>query len=199
MRCLFTTILCLLAMQSFAQLINSPADLGLTADQFKAMYGTVNEYNMQEGLKYNSSHGHKVMLIGAKGIWLSEIPKFCVEVLGCSRQIDTDEPRYPMYYFVYPGITGGDQDTSQLEMAYMPNDDVRMQWVKIIGNKTLVLKLFVYYWDESPIQISKLKKGVVVYKDCGSDRVTFDWRGKEPFIKVTKNPLFKKPIIKTIK
>ena len=184
-----------------AQLISKYTDLTPNKRYFEIAYGTVSAYNMEAGMKYNSTHGRLIMCIGAKVTWLKEIPTYMVEQLGCSREIYSDADAnggIALTYQVFPGITMGSDDKSFVQFECDDVDDsIRMKKVVITGNTELLVKLFIYYWyrDDVKFDINKFKKGCIFYENCGSDRISFNWKAKaKPFITITQNTTFPKPI-----
>src|ERR1035437_6437964 len=142
-------LMCLMAVSAKAQLINSFKDFhSLTEDQAVTVFGSVNAYNMEAGMEYNSSHHRLVMLIGAKLWWLQEVPTYMAEKLGCSRNIDSDPDPIHSHFKVSPAITGGDDDATPVDIICTFNDSLRIVKVKMTRNKDLLIKLFVYRSEE---------------------------------------------------
>ncbi len=183
---------------SHAQLIQSFGDFhSLTEDQATIVFGSVNAYNMEAGLEYNSSHHRLVMLIGARLWWLQEIPHYMAEKLGCSKNVDSDNDPIHSHFKVYPGgVLDHDDDKSPVDIVCTYDDSLRIQKVRLTGNTHLLVKLFLWYWENSDVKFDadKMKKGCLFYENCGSDRICFNWKGARPNIIITKNPTFQTPL-----
>ena len=196
MRKVFVFIFCLVALGAKGQLL-SDYPKGVDAHDFNIYYGSLTEYNMEEGQKYNSLHGRLIMCIGAKAIYLKEIATYMVEKLNCDNHITADNEEYPSAFLVKPGgIIGVDEDDSPVRIIADTDDSLRMKKVTITGNTELLVKLFLNYWYRSELKfdINKFKKGCLFYQNCGSDRVSFNWKGVKPNITITRNPTFPIPL-----
>jgi len=193
-------IACFYAVAASGQLINNfKVFHSITEEQAEFIYGSVNAYNMEAGMEYNSSHRRLVMLIGAKLIWLEEIPHYMAEQLGCSREIDSDNDPIHGHFGVHPGgVITRDDDNSVMDIQAYVDDLDSMHIMKVVmkGNTDLLIKLFVWYWETSDVKfdIKKFKKGCLFYENCGSDRISFNWKNSKPNITITKNPIWPIPL-----
>jgi len=190
--CILTSSLC-----ARAQLIRSAKDLNLADSDFKYVYGSVAEYNMEQGLKFDNPHHHMVMLIGARVIWLKEFTDYMVAELSCSRHVTADGVFPYDNFHIHPsGASATKVDISDLDITTDVDDSLRIKKVYIKGNPRLVKELFIKYWSGPNIiaDNKQTRKGMVSYKNAGSDRVCFNWKGPRPVITIVKNPAFPTPI-----
>lgn len=195
---LFVLVLAAAAMNANAQILTTYPP-GIDKKSFDGYYGSLAEFNMQEGLKLNSPHGYLVMLIGAKGIYLREVVNYMVRELKCDNHVASDYEDYPAIYEVKPGgILEWDDDKSLVRIESKQDDSLVIKSVKITGNTDLITKLFLYYWINSELRFdeNKFKKGCLFYQKCGSDLISYNWKGPKPYLTISRNPTFPIPLPK---
>lgn len=158
--------------------------LGLDSASFVETFGTKDEYLWQKGIKEDSWNGRVNVFCGSKSHYLNDISIYLQE-----RGYRTINQNYPM-----------DELRIKLANKYNPKDGYvlitgkldfktnRIKTVTITGTPDELIDLFIFYWFESKISANRLKKGGYLYQDFISDRVTFDWKGVNPVIRILQNP-----------
>jgi len=169
------------------QLLESIKASGKDSITFIETYGSLNEYNFQEYQKFNSHHKRKVFLIGGKFIWAYELAMYAAENTE-HHNVEYDVVDDKVVFDITGGVCIGCKSVPYVIVTASFDKDGRIKAATVSGDDTrAIIKMFVYYWN-SEIKIEKLKKGVVIYKDFASDRVTFKWTNIYPVITITKNP-----------
>lgn len=142
------------------------------------------ETTVQRTAMYNSTHGRLCHIINYDVSWANNISVYLQEN-GYKYQ-EQAQPLNTMVAklnCVKPDRMG----KRYLLITAKYGKDNKTKSLTITGTADELAELFVYYW-QSHISINKLKSGGYFYQDYGTDRITFDWKGKQPVIRIMNNP-----------
>jgi hypothetical protein len=160
-------------------LINEPADLNMSAEEFAAIYGTVAEFNFQESRKYESAHKHLVLFVGGKAIWVKELAEYLGESSACGNQVEVSSGAGWVQYDVSCGFKPGH------EVAIKAYYDAAERTTKVVikGHANELASLFVSYWYRPDLQLTE--KNVI--QESASDKIAYSATGTKATITITKS------------
>jgi hypothetical protein len=160
----------------------------LCSAQDKALIlGDSVEQAWQHNVKVNSPHGYGALFYHAKLGNLMELMTYAAQYCGCSSHIELSDGPDWATYSASCGLHG-----ESLKAKAFCDPSLTMDKVVITGPAQQIVKLFLFYW-QGDFKAEKLKRGVTVYQDVASDRITFSWAAKEPAIIITGSPMVKVP------
>ncbi|MFN4249076.1 MAG: hypothetical protein ACK4EY_15215 [Flavipsychrobacter sp.] len=135
---------------------------------------------IQKGIMYDSRSRLLCHFVDYDYLWLNNISMF----LQLNGYIADNAPDKP-------GMLGLKLHKGNKKVSitgYYNDKTDKMKNVVITGTPDAVAELFVYYWEKSDYSINMLKKHGYFHRDFGSDRITFDWKGEYPTVRIIKNP-----------
>lgn len=140
------------------------------------------ETTVQQIAMRKSSHGQMAYFVGFSSQWLNNLSIY-LQQNGYSyfEQPSNDN----LWAAKFKPRTGS--RNAYLKVAGNIDSKNIISTVTVTGTPDEVVRLFLYYWDND-ISLAQLKKGGYIYQDHGTDRVTFDWKGTDPVVRIVKNP-----------
>lgn len=157
-----------------------------TVDGVQVELGTVSEYREQQGWSNRTNNKYLCRLIGFKEYWITYLIAYMDDELrlGLSKST-TDKSGNSVLVFAPEASLGV---TKKVYVKYRTNNNDRITYLSITGDLNNLIKLFVWYWP-STVNVyseSNLKRGKIFFKFMYVEKISFDWRGTYPVIKLTK-------------
>lgn len=179
-------LMCLSSKSQY--MISSWRDKTDNYKSFVVGFGSVEEYNFEHSVETADKLGYIAKFMYTRPYWINELAKWVIKNNICfcqSLRLETDR------FNVMTTIPNcGSSKIPMTITAYANSTNYRTYKVIIIGSGSSLIKTFLYYWNISDIEITSLHKGVKMYRDDATDRITFDWTGNKPIITITANPMF---------
>ena len=157
-----------------------------TIDGVQVELGTAAEYREQQGWSDRTNNKYLCRLIGFKEYWITRLTAYMHDELrlGLSKST-TDKSGNRILIFAPVASLG---NPKKVYVKYGINDDDRITYLSITGDLNNLIKLFAWYWP-STVNVyseSDLKKGKIFFKYMYVEKISFDWTGSDPVIKLTK-------------
>jgi hypothetical protein len=135
---------------------------------------------------HRSSHGLAGMFIGYSINWLNNISSYLQDREDYSAQHVPYTPNN--WQMLLKPTSARSSAKAYIKIVGKYDKDEKTQSVLITGTPDELIALFVNYWDDTNFSLNEIKRGGYIYKDFGSDRITFDWKGVNPKINIYRNP-----------
>lgn len=158
--------------------------MGIDSSEFVEQYGTEQDYALQESYRLSSDRrdGYRVVLIGQKMYWYNQLSIY-MQAAGYSPNDDDrmigDEMRFS---YTENGAIG--RRLSKFNVAIKLDKDGRMMQINITGDADPLSEMFIGYWGMYGISANELKSKGIITNAFASDRITFDWKGAKPVIRI---------------
>lgn len=148
-------------------------------------YTEAEEEAIQTSIMQKSTHKKGALFIGYDVNWLNHISVWLQE----RRYSHIATPQGDnVWRATFKPVSPGRSKDAVLKIAAQHDNNMKTTSVTITGTPDELIELFVYYWNDTHISLNKLKQGGYIYQDSGTDRITFDWKGTRPVIKIMSNP-----------
>lgn len=152
--------------------------------------GTQAEYKEQMGWSSSGKQYDNALLcrfIGFKSYWLFNLITYMDAKLNLTiDKTSFDKKTNIAVYTLAPHIGNGQEKKTYIKAKI--NSDDRVVSLSISGNLYNMVYMFLWYWPSSGNVYSKdqFKKGKMFYKYVYLEKISFDWTGVDPVIKITK-------------
>jgi hypothetical protein len=194
MKKLTTVLLLFITLFSQAQIDTTKQEYDTlyttTIDGEEIVLGTQSEYREQIGWGVTGrKYGNALLckFIGYKSYWVSNLFAY----MDAKLKLTVDKSLYDKKTAIntitlVPKV--GNEQGKKIFVKTVLNDDDRVVSLSITGNSYYLIYLFLWYWPSSGniYSESQLKKCKVFYKYVHLEKISFDWIGNNPVIKITK-------------
>lgn len=158
--------------------------LQIDSANFAMYYGTAFQYNYQQDISNKSSHKMLFLFTGAQYMYLYHMALY----LGYDNyNVSWSEGETSVIIKATHKITNTKKQLP-VKVVGLLNKYGQITSVSITGPADDLIRLYVYYWDLTPLSLNELKSKKQVVKEFVSDKVAIKWTATNPIISVTKNP-----------
>lgn len=142
------------------------------------------ERDIQNMVQMQSSHGlgalyvgYDVNLLNNMTVWLQ---KHGYNTINTN---DADD----IWSMVLKPVNNQRSKDAYISITAPYDNDMKIKSVQINGTPDELIELFVYYWNDTHLNVNKLKKGGYIYQTNGTDKIAFSWSKKSPVISITRS------------
>lgn len=153
---------------------------GPDSAKFFRLFGSVGEYNYQQGRYDRESRGKRIQFIDAKANYAFFFVDYLYRVGVCGNSVEYEELDNKVVFRV--GGCNVGLDIHPMFVYMHMNKEGRIAWVEITGAPQHLIPAFKNQWWVSDQDMLGVYKGGKLTITRLDETVTFDWTKKEPRI-----------------